>query len=568
MMRDPQGKLMTMALSDQAFRSHDPARINDQIMHLIHDYGVPAYFADWEQVALELGTRIGQYIPHLVVPFVVARLRAETSSVILPGEEDELRAYLQKRRGQQTRLNLNQLGEAILGEGEARRRLESYIELLARHDVEYISVKISSVFSQINLVAFDATVAHIKRGCAFSIAAMQHHFVQPDGSRTPKFINLDMEEYRDLHLTIAAFQQVLDEPEFQNYRAGIVLQAYLPDSHAAQMALTAWAKERGAAAPIKVRIVKGANLAMERVEAALHGWEQAPYHTKADVDANYKRMVLWGCQPQNAAAVHLGIASHNLLTWPLGWPCATPCRCSQTWNLKCWKAWPIIKRGRCRRRPAGCCSMRRWSSAMIFTAPLPIWCVGWMKTPRRKTFCTISLTCTWATPPGSAKSTSFWRRFSIASRLRPRPTARKTGRPSSATLPSRPPLPMSRTPILPCPPISNGPKVLWQRGATGSSTPSRCKLAANGCCPTKMGLAAPQPTRGGRALSFCPGPTKQIDRALNVAVAAQEGWRNYPMAERKALLLRVAETLAARRADLIGAAMLDGGKTIPQADTK
>ena len=35
MMNDPSGKLMTMALSDQAFRSHDPKRINNQIRHLI-----------------------------------------------------------------------------------------------------------------------------------------------------------------------------------------------------------------------------------------------------------------------------------------------------------------------------------------------------------------------------------------------------------------------------------------------------------------------------------------------------------------------------------------------------
>src|SRR5262249_6506933 len=98
------------------------------------------------------------------------------------------------------------------------------------------------------------------------------------------------------------------------HRAGIVLQAYLPDSATVQRELTAWAMqrvERGGAA-IKVRLVKGANLAMERVEAAWHGWAQAPYHTKAEVDAHYKRMVTYGLQPERARAVNVGIASHNL----------------------------------------------------------------------------------------------------------------------------------------------------------------------------------------------------------------------------------------------------------------
>ncbi|MCA9982143.1 MAG: proline dehydrogenase family protein, partial [Anaerolineales bacterium] len=268
MMTDPNGKMMTMALSDQAFRSHEPRRIANQIKFLVDKYGVPHYFANWEQMSLQLGSVMGQYMPQLVVPFIVAKLRAETKSVILPGEEDDLRKYLTKRRESGTRLNLNQLGEAILGEEEAARRLKAYLELLARPDVEYISVKISSVFSQINLVSFDHTVEEIKdRLRQLYRQAMSHKYVQSDGTAVDKFVNLDMEEYRDLHLTVAAFKQVLDEPEFQPYRAGIVLQAYLPDAHPAQRDLTEWALERVAngGAGIKIRIVKGANLAMERV---------------------------------------------------------------------------------------------------------------------------------------------------------------------------------------------------------------------------------------------------------------------------------------------------------------
>ncbi len=48
-------------------------------------------------------------------------------------------------------------------------------------------------------------------------------------SRRPAaFVNLDMEEYRDLDLTIDVFTRLLSEPEFHQLKAGIVLQAYLP----------------------------------------------------------------------------------------------------------------------------------------------------------------------------------------------------------------------------------------------------------------------------------------------------------------------------------------------------
>src|SRR5262245_43209044 len=315
MMADPHGKELTIALADQAFRSHRPERIADQLAYLLERYGVPQYMDWWERVALLLGGAMAHFLPSLVVPPIVNRLRHETQNVILPGEEEDLRRYLDERRRAGIRLNLNQLGEAILGEGEAARRLDAYLALLARDDVEYISVKISSVCSQIDLVAFRATVARVaERLRTLYRTAARHHYRYTDGRVAPKFINLDMEEYRDLDLTVTAFRQVLDEPEFLPLSAGIVLQAYLPDSHRAQRALTEWARTPRArgGAPIKLRIVKGANLAMERIEAAVHGWPQAPYETKPEVDANYKRMLEFVCRPEHAEAVHLGIASHNL----------------------------------------------------------------------------------------------------------------------------------------------------------------------------------------------------------------------------------------------------------------
>ncbi|MBD4209650.1 hypothetical protein GUH47_27495, partial [Xanthomonas citri pv. citri] len=80
---------------------------------------------------------------------------------------------------------------------------------------------------------------------------------------------------------------------------GIVLQAYLPDAVPALERLIDFAKKRKAAggAGIKVRLVKGANLAMERVEAEVHDWEQAPYTSKEDVDANYLAFIERATRP-------------------------------------------------------------------------------------------------------------------------------------------------------------------------------------------------------------------------------------------------------------------------------
>lgn len=305
LMGDLAGKGFLFAMVDETFRSTQPGVAAKRWRGILSDFGVPRYPGWHERALMALGAFGSRFAPGIVMPLVQVMMRAQTSKVILSGEEKALQGFLARRKSEGFSVNLNHLGEAVLGEEEAAHRLEEALRFLARPDVAYLSIKISAIFSQINLLAWDETLGEIKTRlrCLYRAAL-------PQG----KFVNLDMEEYRDLALTIAAFTQVLDEPEFAGLEAGIVLQAYLPDSFGAQQGLVAWARgrmERGGAG-IKIRLVKGANLAMERVEAELHGWQAAPYASKPETDANFRRMLEWGCQAENARVARLGVASHNL----------------------------------------------------------------------------------------------------------------------------------------------------------------------------------------------------------------------------------------------------------------
>jgi RHH-type proline utilization regulon transcriptional repressor/proline dehydrogenase/delta 1-pyrroline-5-carboxylate dehydrogenase len=315
MMHDPIGKVFTTTMTDQCFRSQRNQRIADQLAYVIKSLGVPNYLPPSKKLSLQGLAAFGKTLSSIAVPLTIHMIRKETSSVILPGEEKLLTEHMNKRRKEGVRINLNHLGEAILGEEEALRRLQIYLDDLAKPEVEYISVKISTIYSQINLLAWEETLFVLAdRLRQLYRAAMKYRYQRPDGISVPKFVNLDMEEYRDLQLTVALFRKVLDEAEFYQHEAGIVLQSYLPDSFLIQQELTLWAMQRLAqgGAPIKIRIVKGANLAMEQWESALRLWPQAPYTSKADVDANFKRMVAYGSQKEHAKAAHLGIGSHNL----------------------------------------------------------------------------------------------------------------------------------------------------------------------------------------------------------------------------------------------------------------
>ncbi len=315
MMEDPLGKAFTTSMTDQCFRSDDPHRIADQLTYLIDKFGVPHFLPLLERTGIHLFRRFGRFLPGLFVPLVKRLLRQEMSRVILPAEPALLAQHMRQRRQQGVRVNLNHLGEAVLGEEEAQHRLQLYLDDLAKPEVEYISVKVSTIYSQINLIGWEHTLDRLSKPLRkLYRASRKHLYRRPDGTEVPKFVNLDMEEYSDLLLTVELFCRVLGEEEFLDLSAGIVLQAYIPDSFAVQQKLTQWAIQRMAAksAPIKIRIVKGANLAMEQVTAAMHGWQQAPYSDKGEVDANFKRMILYGMKPEHARAVHLGIGSHNL----------------------------------------------------------------------------------------------------------------------------------------------------------------------------------------------------------------------------------------------------------------
>ena len=124
-----------------------------------------------------------------------------------------------------------------------------------------------------------------------------------------------MEEYRDLDLTIAVFTR--------HPRPAEAARASRPGSCCRPTCLTRsgrcsdlqeWATQRRAegGAAIKVRVVKGANLAMEHVDAAMHDWPLATYGTKQDSDTNYKRVLDWAMTPERLDAVRIGVAGHNL----------------------------------------------------------------------------------------------------------------------------------------------------------------------------------------------------------------------------------------------------------------
>ena len=317
MVQRPQDKKFLVKMLDESSQIRDRKKLAERIKKLIDRYGVPEFLNKRDAFLFKMYQAFGHHFDFIAIPIIKKRLRMDTSKVILDEARPKLTAHLAARFKQKIGQNVNLLGEVVLGNGEADHRYFHYLEALEAPDINYISVKISGIYAQTHALNYEESFPElVKRMCALYQKAIDFPYVDENGVKRSKFVNLDMEEYKDAHFTLRLFKEVLSRPEFKNYSAGIVVQAYLPDAYEFQTELLDFAKARMAdgGAPLKMRLVKGCNLEMETVISSLRGWPNPVRTSKTEVDANYLHILERALLPENAKALHVGVASHNLFT--------------------------------------------------------------------------------------------------------------------------------------------------------------------------------------------------------------------------------------------------------------
>ncbi len=304
LLRDERALGVVSSLTDEVMRARD-AGVGARLLREATVHAGRPGFSLGDLVGLRAVAGLSVSAPATALHLVRWRVRALTSGLVLDAEPSRLARHLARRRAAGLGVTVNVVGEAVLGDAQADAHLAHVVAVMGLDDVTHVAVKVSSIVAQLTTIDHDGSQLRVASRLRRLFEAAAHHGV---------FVTLDMEEFRDLRLTLDAFRAVLDEPRFERVDAGIVLQAYLPESAAALEELVAWAQSRHSrtGATTKVRLVKGANLAMERVEAELHGWDPAPYATKAEVDANYLALVDRALDPAHADALRVGVASHNL----------------------------------------------------------------------------------------------------------------------------------------------------------------------------------------------------------------------------------------------------------------
>lgn len=532
LLKDPHGLEFTVRFVDEVIRPEDPAVAARALAELSGD--LPGFLPPHLRAAVALGGRLGPRLPQVVVPAARRALRKMVGHLVVDADDAALGRSIARLRRPGIRLNLNLLGEAVLGRSEADRRLDGTHRLLARGDVDYVSIKVSAAVAPHSPWAFDETVADVVERLVplYRLAAT---------APSPKFVNLDMEEYRDLDMTVAVFTTLLDRPEFQRLEAGIVLQAYLPDSLAAMVHLQKWAAARRArgGAAVKVRVVKGANLPMEQVDASLHGWPLATWPTKQDTDSHYKRLLHYAFTPERIENIRIGVAGHNLFDIAYAWVLAGRRGVRHGIDVE-------MLLGMAQTQAE---VVRRHVGSLLLYTPVV----------RPDEFDVAISYLVRRLDEGAGAENFMSAVFDLADDPRLFERERDRFLASLAHVDDTIPSP-NRTqnrfepPLRPSPGFANTP----------DTDPS---LAPNRRWAREILGRAPNSTLGSDLVrTHTVASAEQLDRMLDTAVAAGRAWGERSADERAQILERVADVLEARRGELLEVMVAEAGKTLDQGD--
>ena len=278
------------------------------------------YFADIPDNPFFHGLgRLSGILPHVAAKAVKSGVESMASQFIGGRDEHDALKVLQKLRDEGIAFTVDLLGEAVLADSEALEHAQRYRKLInflapqinqwsenpmldydnhGRIPALDVSVKISSFYSQIDPKNWDGSIRKIRE----DLVPLIRLAIELDVS-----ITLDMESYYFKDLTIAVFQSLFDDIADLPF-AGLVLQAYLPETRSDLLSLLKWAKKTKNR--IGVRLVKGAYWDYETVINEQKGWPIPVFLNKEETDHNYEeltRILL-----ENSDFVRPAIATHNV----------------------------------------------------------------------------------------------------------------------------------------------------------------------------------------------------------------------------------------------------------------
>jgi RHH-type proline utilization regulon transcriptional repressor/proline dehydrogenase/delta 1-pyrroline-5-carboxylate dehydrogenase len=271
--------------------------------------------------ALRMGLKAAGGMSWLFGSGIKAQVTGMARQFMLGDDDKEIVATLKKLHEQNIAFTVDILGETVVSESEAdlyARRYLDLMDLLAREISKWqrpcksneslrgqlpplnVSVKISALYSQIQPTDPDTAIDRI---------SARLRPILRRAKELGAFINFDMESYVLKDLTLRLFKTIFSESEFASGPAcGLAMQAYLKDCETDLRDVLAWARERKRR--IAVRLVKGAYWDYETIIAQQRHWPIPVFAQKPETDANFEKLSL--LLLENDDVIDAAFGTHNV----------------------------------------------------------------------------------------------------------------------------------------------------------------------------------------------------------------------------------------------------------------
>ena len=324
-----QGRILEWAMKDPSFRV-DLFRLVDVLPVLKSRKQVWSHMRDYllregrelpTVLSVALKAASGGLTGIVGVEVIKRNVVNMAENFILGHDAAEAIPLLRKLHGQGIGFTADLLGEATLSEGEAGIYLARYRDLIIKLSEEVrgwpkdpildtshagpipvanVSLKLSALEGRLDPVNTAGCVARLKEKVLPLFLMAKERNV---------FLNVDLENWQLHGITYDLFEEILAHPELRGWpHLGIVVQAYLKSAPADLERLLSLAKGRGA--PLTVRLVKGAYWDYEVAMAKQWGLPCPVLTSKSATDAQYEALSVTLLKNHQHLAPAFG--SHNL----------------------------------------------------------------------------------------------------------------------------------------------------------------------------------------------------------------------------------------------------------------
>ena len=321
-------KLMEWSMKDEAFKVQlfrfvdafpmlrTPDAVHEHLVDYLTQPGVKP------PPGLDLGLKAGGLAKGLMTKTVSNQITGMASKFIAGTDAASALPKLRKMWDEGLAFSVDLLGEACVSDEEAAAYQQKYLDLInnlpsqvanwpanARLESDHlgaiprvnVSIKISSLHARTDPIDTESSIRGLMKGLRPILQAAHERGV---------LINFDMEQFSLKDLTLELFMRCCEEIPFH---AGLAMQAYLKSGDDDARRVVEWSKRTGRV--VTVRLVKGAYWDYETIHAEQQGWPVPVWSRKCDTDACFERVAQYFIEntPRKIGegGVKLALGSHN-----------------------------------------------------------------------------------------------------------------------------------------------------------------------------------------------------------------------------------------------------------------